>query len=166
MSAGIAFFVCPRLSVSPPILKEIIPGYLPSVELEYNQKRFVFVNVCAPSDSPDRGAFFNDSFHFLQHISSDTLLFLAGDFNCTLNATLDRNSAEPHLASSRPLSNIISRHDLNDTWRQQHPNLEQFSWCRVLLNHLSLARLVPALRNIKGLRARVFSFLGFCMKVS
>ena len=77
----------------------------------------------------------------MQHLSSDTLLCLAGDFNCTFNPTLDRNSAAPHPASSRPLSNIISRHDINNIWRQQHPNLQQFSWCQVSLNHLSLARL-------------------------
>ena len=141
VSAGIAFYISARLPISSLVFKEIVPGYLAVIDFIYNHHRILIVNGYAPSDSTVRTAFFTDSFTFLNHLTPDTLLCLGGDFNCTLDPVRDRNSTEPHPASARPLSTLLLQHDLGDVWRLQHGNVQQFTWCRCLLNNMSLARL-------------------------
>ena len=78
---------------------------------------------------------------YLASVPPDHFLCLGGDFNCTLNPSLDRNRAEPHVASTRSLVHSISRFKLTDIWRLQHPTQQQFTWCRCSNNLVSLARL-------------------------
>lgn len=45
----------------------------------------------------------------MKDLNSEELLFLGGDFNCTVNDKLDRNHLEPHIASQKALTQIIKR---------------------------------------------------------
>ncbi len=68
-------------------------------------------------------------------------MFLGGDFNCTANASLDRNHPEPHRASMKSLISLIETNDLCDVWRSFHINQRQYTWTHAKDNVLSLARL-------------------------
>ena len=141
VSAGVAFYISARLPISSLVFKEIVPGYLAVIDFMYNRQRILIVNVYAPSDSTVRTAFFTESFTFLNHLTPDSRLCLGDYFICTLDPVRDRNSPEPHPARARPLSTLLLQHDLGDVWRPQHGNVQQFTWCRCLLNNMSLARL-------------------------
>lgn len=54
-------------------------------------------------------------------------LVLGGDWNCTVNFTLDRNGEEPHPSSAKCLHDVISNSNLVDVWRLQHPTVKQYS---------------------------------------
>ncbi len=69
------------------------------------------------------------------------LIVLAGDFNCTLSHTLDRNHEEPHSKSAEVLRSLIVYHDLVDVWRESFPQFRQYTWVKVNCNMVSGARL-------------------------
>lgn len=68
-------------------------------------------------------------------------MFLGGDFNCTANASLDRNHTEPHRASMKSLISLIETNHLCDVWRLFHNTQRQYTWTHAKDNVLSLARL-------------------------
>ncbi|KAK3558600.1 hypothetical protein QTP86_021661, partial [Hemibagrus guttatus] len=68
------------------------------------------------------------------------ILILGGDFNCTTD-DLDRNHAEPHVASLKHLWEVMETHELNDIWKTFNKNKRQYTWAHAIDNSLSLARL-------------------------
>ncbi|KAK3511884.1 hypothetical protein QTP70_027480 [Hemibagrus guttatus] len=68
------------------------------------------------------------------------ILILGGDFNCTTD-DLDRNYAEPHVASRKRLWEVMEAHKLSDIWRTFNKNKRQYTWAHAVDNSLSLARL-------------------------
>jgi hypothetical protein len=66
---------------------------------------------------------------------------LGGDFNCTENATLDRNHAEPHPASQHALRQLVYSHSLVDVWRRTHADCRQYTWSHLRERRISSARL-------------------------
>lgn len=77
----------------------------------------------------------------MKDVSSEELLFLGGDFNCTINDKLDRNHLEPHTASQKALTQIIKTFDLCDIWRKVHYKDRQYTWVHSRDNLISMARL-------------------------
>ena len=71
----------------------------------------------------------------------EDFLFLGGDFNCTEDAILDRNHAEPHPASQHALKQLVRSHGLVDVWRRMHPDCRQYTWSHIRESRVSSARL-------------------------
>ncbi len=44
-----------------------------------------------------------------------------GDWNCTLDFTLDRNGEEPNAQSATSLAEVIQKLNLSDVWREHNP---------------------------------------------
>ncbi len=78
----------------------MIPGRLLFIRVQFENFKAVFVNVYAPTSGSEKVLFLKDVNVKLQNCSSDEVLFLGGDFNCTENYRLDRNHLEPHAPSS------------------------------------------------------------------
>ncbi len=51
----------------------------------------------------ERISFFKKLKDVISEIPNNRIIFLAGDFNCTLDYTMDRNHVEPHLHSAETL---------------------------------------------------------------
>ncbi|KAK3569498.1 hypothetical protein QTP86_031670 [Hemibagrus guttatus] len=68
------------------------------------------------------------------------ILILGGDFNCTTD-DLDRNHAEPHVASRKRLWEVMEAHKLSDIWRIFNKNKRQYTGAHAVDNSLPLARL-------------------------
>lgn len=66
---------------------------------------------------------------------------MAGDFNCTLCHTFDRNHEEPHSQSADVLRSLIVYHNLVDVWRGSFPQVRQYTWVKINSNMVSGARL-------------------------
>ncbi len=77
----------------------------------------------------------------LQGLNPEELLFIGGDFNCTVNDKLDRNHIEPHIALQKALTQLIETHDLCDIWRSMNQDLRQYTWAHNTEHFISLARL-------------------------
>ena len=66
---------------------------------------------------------------------------MGGDFNCTENATLDGNHAEPHPASQHVLRQLVYSHGLVDVLRRTHADCRQYTCSNLRESRISSARL-------------------------
>lgn len=124
------------------VTEEIIAGRLLKIQAVFENVKMTFINVYAPNVGTERVAFLNTLNTVLCNCTvDDGYMFLGGDFNCTVNATLDRNHPEPHGASKTCLVKIIETNDLCDVWRLFYKTHRQYTWSHVKENCLSLARL-------------------------
>lgn len=130
-TAGIAFFVSPSLTLSQVHYNEIIPGRLACLQFIANNQIFTFLNIYAPNENAEKYNFFLKLEAFLSTIDLNCCFIMSGDFNCTLDPALDRNSVEPHPKSAKTLEKIIKTVGLVDVWRIQHPRQCQFTWFKM-----------------------------------
>ena len=91
-TAGIAFFVSPSLTLSQVHYNEIIPGRLACLQFIANNQIFIFVNIYVPNENAEKYNFFLKLEAFLSTIDLNWCFIMSGDFNCTLDTGLDRNS--------------------------------------------------------------------------
>ena len=98
------------------------------VEVEYNQHKFLLVNLYAPNvDSPD---FFVELFEAMQTFKTADRI-ICGDFNLTLGPQIDRNDSS--LNNTRAQSIVMEYMNhlmLVDTWRAFNPDKRCFTWRR------------------------------------
>ena len=97
-----------------------------------NGSSYHLLNVYAPSNGVERALFFQKLKKTINDLDKSIPIIMAGDFNCTLNTDLDRNSVfEPHPPSAQLLRNTITHFKLVDTWRRFHGNAKNYTWHRV-----------------------------------
>ena len=101
-------------------VEHVIMGGMLLIKAWFEQFSVVFINVSAPTNGTERKLFLEKITDELNSCNSKDYLFLGGDFNCTKNATLDRNDAEPHPASQHALRQLVYSHGLVDVWRRTH----------------------------------------------
>ena len=141
VSAGVTILFSKKFHPLSYECKEVIEGRLMVVKAKFDCFSLTLINVYAPTVGSERVQFLNISNDTLSSCSSDTFLFVAGDFNCTQNASLDRNHLEPHAASQGAIHDLIKTHDLVDVWRRLHNNDRQYTWTHTRNNYISMARL-------------------------
>ena len=139
-SAGVGILFSRAFSPQSVELQHIMPGHALMVKALYEKVKLVFLCVYAPVLSTDRIGFLNVLCDVIEGISEE-FLFLGGDFNCTADATMDRNHQEPHPASSARIRRLIEAHDLKDVWRGFNVKERQYTWSHCRDNSMSLARL-------------------------
>lgn len=98
-SGGVAVLLTTR--TSPKILAtlELVKGRCLIVRVETEGWVFCLVNVYAPNHGTDRLAFLSVLRDELQKYGQEQLI-IGGDWNCTIDFTMDRTSEEPHFQSS------------------------------------------------------------------
>ena len=106
---------------------------------------YTLCNLYAPNqDSPE---FFEKIIKTLENYSSDHVI-IGGDFNLTLNSTLDRyKSKHEHQNSQNLLTEYINENDMCDIWRIRNPDLKRYSWYKHRPN-LSASRIDFFITNI------------------
>ena len=62
---------------------------------------------------------------------------MAGDFNIALTADDRKSNVSVVQPSANILKRLIEEHNLVDIWREKHPNLKQYTWCRQNPNVMS-----------------------------
>jgi len=101
----------------------------------------LFVNIYAPNVGADRLTFFARLENILKEEKDDVFIVVGGDWNCTLDFTLDRNREEPHAVSAACLAGVVKKLSLFDVWREHNPLTKQYTWVRVCNENISAARL-------------------------
>lgn len=66
------------------------------VDLTVYGFNFLLFNVHAPNIGSERTLFFRKLKTALSDVLQDRIVVLAGEFNCTIDHTLDRKHEEPH----------------------------------------------------------------------
>lgn len=119
----------------------MVKGRLLIVRAEIEDSVFCFVNIYAPNNGIERIGFYTLLKDELLKYHQDHII-IGGDFNCTIDFTIDRIGEEPHPQSSQTLNTVIHLDlDLLDTFRVKHPQSRQFTWVRVRNNRVCAARL-------------------------
>ena len=109
----------------------LFDSYILYVKVQIENQLFHLYNVLIPQDNKIAleaiGCLAND---FVKHSDGDILL--GGDFNSTLNPSLDRlcmpTEHRPKVADA--LKNVTQSNNLCDIWRRLHPFEKKFSWQR------------------------------------
>ncbi|KAI4871736.1 hypothetical protein NFI96_008948, partial [Prochilodus magdalenae] len=138
VSAGLAILVSPGLSFSLISQKEVCRGRLFILHASIYEQEFIFVNVYAPNTGRDRAAMFTTLRNELSQYNQDAILVLGGDWNCTLDFTMDRTGDESHMLSVNVLKGVVTDNNLVDCWRIKHPTLKQFTWLKTVDEHFTL----------------------------
>ncbi|KAL1258995.1 hypothetical protein QQF64_009572 [Cirrhinus molitorella] len=125
VSAGVAMLFGSEYKEQTVSVFELVPGRLLRVDITIRGNQFSFVNVYAPNIGADRVTFFNKLEAALSVVPQDRVVVVAGDFNCTLDHTVDRNHEEPHSHSADTLRSLIFYHSLVDIWRESLPQISQ-----------------------------------------
>lgn len=123
----------------PCVVDEIIGGRFLKIKVKFEKTTMVLMNLYAPNKGLERVKKKVDA--VLKGLNLEELLFIGGDFNCTVNDKLDRNHIEPHIASQKSLTQLIETHDLCDVWRSMNQDVRQYTWAHSTEHSISLARL-------------------------
>ncbi len=140
-SAGVAILFSTAIKAKIIWKTEIEPGRLLVVRVEISNIVFVFVNIYAPNKGNVRSHTFNKLEQVLQQQNDSDYIILGGDWNCTLNFTVDRNGEEPHPKSAAVLANIIESYNFTDVWRVTNLITQQHTWVKFSNAMVSAARL-------------------------
>ena len=101
---------------------------------------FSLHNMYTPCEGQERCGFLKALSNALKSCPPDNVLILSGDFNSTLDHTLDRNHDEPHPQSANELRALVAYHGLVDVWGEGFPGSRQYTWLKTNINILSGAR--------------------------
>ncbi len=141
LSGGVAILFAKKLNMINISSYEIVKGRILVVQAELMGFPFLFINIYSPNNGVERVDFFFKLSSELKKNDDNVCMVLGGDWNCTLDFTLDRNSEEPYPQSAKLLSSIIRKYDLFDVWRAKHPTVKQYTWVKASHDHISAARL-------------------------
>ena len=125
------------------ILKESrdCEGRLLSLNVQFNEQRYILTNIYAPITAKERKAFFSS---FAYYLKGNHPLILGGDFNCVVNNNLDKRGGSDVYGEfgSENLKSICSDFKLVDTFRTKFGNKKEYTWVNSLGNvHVRLDRI-------------------------
>ena len=110
--------------------REIVKGRILHLKFISSEKTYHIINLYASPDGFERKHNFYVLDTFLYDFSEDSI-FVCGDFNVTLDPSLDRSGDhESHVASQNALKLLILEHSLIDTFRKTNGNEIMFTWSR------------------------------------
>lgn len=141
LSAGVAILFSPYLNVDILSSVELEKGRLLVVKTKIDEYNFIFVNIYAPNRSADRIILFKRLNEYLRNVNADDFLIVGGDWNSTVDFTLDRNNTEPDFVSPALLKNVIFQNNLLDVWRERNLNVKKYTWVKISQGRISAARL-------------------------
>ena len=141
---GVSVLIHPRLNQIVKQVRSDNEGRIVNILLDIDDHILNIVNVYAPNNDSERGAFLIDLNRFLSS-SHENNNADNGDFNCIFDAKLDKfggDSNSIHLAVFY-LNALIARFALCDIWRRRHNDERNFTWTRKNISDNSVIRLAP-----------------------
>ena len=97
-------------------------------ELVLGDRTYKLINIYAPNNNYERVKFFCELGNW---IDFDNETMVGGDFNCTLDSTMDRKNCTHSLDIGQiDLKKIMNDKCLQDIWRRRYPKNHIFSWSR------------------------------------
>ena len=99
------------------------------INVKIEDQLITIMNIYAPNNSNDRKTFFSKVQKWIDRFAHDeSHLIIGGDFNFTENELDRHNKTNTKDVSSVTYKNLIETKNLNDVWRQMHPNRKQFTY--------------------------------------
>ena len=97
--------------------------------IEIEEKKYRILGIYAPNNR-DQIDFFTGLWNMVKHDSYDVETLMGGDYNCTLNSTLDRVNcvSNNNDKGQITLRQMIKSLNLEDIWRIRNPNCKNYTW--------------------------------------
>jgi len=126
-SEGICILFNPKYKIKVENVRELVTGRIITCEALIENNRFTLINVYRPSKGSDH------IFELLNYyvLTNDEHNFIiGGDFNTTLNCTLDKKNGRPDTNKKcrNKIIQLMQNNDIIDIWRELHGNKMQFTW--------------------------------------
>ena len=113
-------------------IKFLAKGRATQIKFRMNEQDFECICLYAPSQSDTVSTkFFENLFNTLSPTEDSENRIIIGDFNTTLDPTLDRknNSIKyQKIRTSKLINDFTLDNSLVDPWRTSHPDRREFSW--------------------------------------
>lgn len=136
-SRGVAILLKEKLDITIVNTEIDTNGRYLAITIEIDELRSKIINIYAPNKPADRIKFFKElKENILRYQSIDTNrneLIIGGDFNCVLEANLDRRSTVNDVAQkpdqgATQLVELMSEAELEDVWRRRHPTVKRYTY--------------------------------------
>ena len=131
-SRGVAILIRKSLDFKMKSMRADVDGRYLILEANIQDTPFLLVNIYAPNTTAKQSPFFQSlskSISDEEHREVNCSLLLGGDFNVTLQLSLDCSGGNSILKESvKFLENIIMECDLVDIWRVRNPDSKKFTW--------------------------------------
>ena len=124
---GVAFLVNESSNINCSAFTELVPGRIIVLDIEINNKDITLINIYGPND--DKTYLFDTLEAFITN-NKDKNIILAGDFNTVLNPSIEKKNGRKDTSKKCQISlnNLIFNNNLIDIWRENNPNLLQYTW--------------------------------------
>ena len=102
-----------------------------ALEAKINDEKYFLVNIYAPNKDSESAKFYD---HLINVFKKDDRTFeekiiVGGDFNCPLNAQMDKKGGikitRQSIVDRIEIQSVFNLHDI---WRVKNPNLKSFTW--------------------------------------
>jgi exonuclease III len=126
-SRGVAVLISSRLDYDVIRVRSDNEGRVMNITLDLEECTLNIVNIYAPNTDNERRIFFSNLDGF---ISEEYDNIIGGDFNCILNARLDKYGGNTEFRNSAgsTLQGICTKYHLLDIWRNRHKDKRCFTW--------------------------------------
>ena len=107
-------------------------GRFIAIDLNLDDNQIRLLNVYGPNTINERIEFYDN--HVSHFLDTDSSKIVGGDFNCTLNPSIDRLNTHTRIrqsledGGSKSIENILNKYDLEDVWRRRNPDNIKFTW--------------------------------------
>ena len=127
ISRGVAILVSSQLDHIISDTKRDNEGRILNVVLELEDRTLNIVNIYAPPTDTERRNFFSSLDDFLSNRFEN---IIGGDFNCILDARLDKDGGNSVFRNSAgtTLQGICKRYGILDIWRNRNKDKKCFTW--------------------------------------
>jgi len=156
-SCGVAILFSSCVKPEILVVNEVSLGRLLHVKVRFEDFVVNFVNIYAPCWGAARVRFYDHMRRFMLTLPDEECVILGGDFNCTLNPSLDRVGKEPHSPSTKELQQVVKLLNLRDIWRVQHPTDKSFTYTSIRGGHISQSRLDRFYLSHRWCRSVIYS---------
>ena len=140
LSSGVAVLFSTNLSVNILSTTELVKGRALLVRVDIDGLIYSLVNIYASNLGSERVSLCNQ-LRTGMHLHNQDYIIMGGDWNCTIDFTLDRIGDEPHVLSGISLRKMLQHLDLVDAWRVKYSTEKQYTWFKASDNSVSAARL-------------------------
>ena len=136
VSRGVACLVKPKLDITVKETGNDEHGRFLALNVIVEDKNIDIINIYAPNKGKERANFYRELERKIDNLKSDNSeLIVGGDFNCTLNPTLDRRYNSAHENTNvdighKQLIDLLESQNLEDVWRRRYPNSRKYTFFR------------------------------------
>ena len=129
-SRGVMILINPKLNIRTDHVTADKNGRYLLLQVAINDTNLYLCNIYSPNNVSEQKTFFSNLLNILINTCSAGEVIIGGDFNCSLTAQDKFGGCAVNRKQNviSEITNLCKCLNLQDVWRRQHPNQQQFTW--------------------------------------